>query len=162
MYPSDIFKESYDKSDALLYAGIVFAVFVFTAIVFFLYDLYILRGQRKLAAEARAASAVVRSLFPKEVAHKLMDEAAAVNAASGSGIGGEANRLKRKNSSIHDTNEKVKLRNFVANPGTPTGSDSNNSNKLSKPIADLFPSSTVLFAVRNDEKRYLRTKDRQL
>ena len=124
----------------------MFAVFVFTAIVFFLYDLYILRGQRKLAAEARAASAVVRSLFPKEVAHKLMDEAAAVNAASGSGNGGAPNSLTRQKSSIHDTNDKVKLRSFVANPGnTPTaGSDSNN---MSKPIADLFPSSTVLFAV---------------
>eukprot|EP00977_Amphora_coffeiformis_P022505 scaffold10917_cov155-Amphora_coffeaeformis.AAC.6 len=122
IYPSDEFHQAYKSKDALLYAGVVAAVFLFMMAVFFFHDLYLLRGQRKLATQAAKAQAVVRSLFPRDVGQQLMEEVD--NHSTGA-------------RSV--ATSKARLQNFVtkntAEPET-----------RSKPIADLFPETTVLFA----------------
>jgi hypothetical protein len=121
IYPSKEFHEAYSKQEATLYAIMVASIFLFTAFIFFLYDLYILQGQRKLAAQAARAEAVVQSLFPKEVGNRLMEEAG-------------HNRNK-----INNTTSKARLRNFVLKK------DDQDIGKAS-PIADLFPEATIVFA----------------
>jgi hypothetical protein len=120
IYPSKAFQESYSKREAVLYSVLVASIFLFTAFIFFLYDLYILRGQQKLVVQAARAEAVVQSLFPKEVGNRLMEEA-------------EQNRKET------NTTSKARLRNFVLKK------DEEDVSKA-KPIADLFPEASIVFA----------------
>lgn len=122
IYPSDEFRASYDSQDALLYSGLVGVVFVFTAMLFFLYDKYVQKRQAKVMSQAKRAEAIVTSVFPKEVGLRLIQQAERE----------EAERV---------SNKKM-LNNFLVEK-----SDAfDKPNKRRKPIADLFPETTVMFA----------------
>ncbi|KAL3937663.1 MAG: hypothetical protein SGBAC_007279 [Bacillariaceae sp.] len=122
IYPSDEFRASYDSKDALLYSGLVGVVFVFTAMLFFLYDKYVQKRQAKVMSQAKRAEAIVTSVFPKEVGLRLIQQAERE----------EAERV---------SNKKM-LNNFLVEK-----SDAfDKPNKRRKPIADLFPETTVMFA----------------
>eukprot|EP00980_Cylindrotheca_fusiformis_P017450 scaffold5439_cov132-Cylindrotheca_fusiformis.AAC.9 len=121
VYPSDEFLESYESDDAGLYAGLVAVVFIFTALLFFLHDKYSKKKQEQVAMQAKRAEAIVTSVFPKEVGLRLIQEAAK----------DEADKLSSKKM----------INNFLVEK-----TDAYDSGNRSKPIADLFPETTVMFA----------------
>jgi len=126
VYPTDEFRAHYESNDAILYAGLVGVVFVFTAILFFLYDKYVQKKQAKVISQAKRAEAIVTSVFPKEVGLQLIKQA------------------EREEAEKAVSNKKM-LNNFLVEKSEKFG-DRAGPNKRRKPIADLFPETTVMFA----------------
>ena len=140
LYPSEEFKSAYDTNKPIVYTVVVMALFLVTAGVFFLYDLLVERRQDKVMTTAKRSRALVTSLFPTQVADQLMENV-------------ETDDEKKKKSS-----KPVMMGNmtppaaFGPNAGVgdvrmvPLGGESAMAKRASKPIAELFPSATVLFA----------------
>jgi hypothetical protein len=126
IYPSDEFAQAYQSGDPILYALIVVGTFLFTAVVFYVYDTYQLSKQKVVLAAKARAEAVVSSLFPQHVGEKLMEE--------------QGQRLRRKSNNSN--------RGHIGEKPEAGGSASLESGirYQSKPIADLFPNTSVMFA----------------
>ena len=137
VYPSDDFYENYQSGEPVFYAGMVLVVFIFTAIVFFLYNIYVSKRQSKVMSQAERAEAIVTSVFPRDVGLRLIKEAE------------EAQQLKKKkyitntvfNGGMSALSSKRRLNNFLVNgAGDNNGIDNSGVvGRRSKPIADLFP-----------------------
>eukprot|EP00934_Nitzschia_sp_Nitz4_P001129 Nitzschia sp. Nitz4//scaffold132_size63325//9375//11592//NITZ4_006288-RA/size63325-snap-gene-0.49-mRNA-1//1//CDS//3329535308//1129//frame0 len=110
----------------MVYTLVVVCIFIFTISVFFVYDMFVERRQTKVLSTAERSNAIVSSLFPQAVALRLMEDA-----AGGQGGGGEAEHHR------HRMLEDEKWR---------RGLNSEDLNGGSKPIAELFPSASVMFA----------------
>jgi Adenylate and Guanylate cyclase catalytic domain len=95
---------------------------VFTSIVFLAYDAVIEKRQRKVMQSATRSSAIVSSLFPSKVRNRLYDES-----------------LPKANEKELSTQNRLK--NFMAKTEQRSVEPINTG-----PIADLFESTTVLFA----------------
>lgn len=72
IYPSQEFYELYSSSSPALYAGLVLLVFLFTAVVFLCYQKYMGKHHGEAVVRAARAEALVNSVFPKEIGHRLM------------------------------------------------------------------------------------------
>ena len=121
IYPSDEFAALYETNDPIKFAAIVAAVFVFTALVFFLYDCYVHKRQKKLKRSAERAENLVTSLFPKQVGEQLMEE---------------ADKDNKEKDNFRSLSERDNFLNEEGKGGNGKG----------KPIADLYPDTTVMFA----------------
>jgi hypothetical protein len=95
---------------------------IFTSIVFLVYDAVIEKRQRKVMLSATRSSAIISSLFPSKVRNRLYEETA------------PAQRLPEKESQTN------RMKHFMAK--TQRSVEPINTG----PIADLFESTTVLFA----------------
>lgn len=128
-YPTDEFKSTYTTDNPRNYAIAVSMIFVFTAVVFLGYDWAVARRQKKVLRTATRTQAIVASLFPENVQERILQEAEEESAPIVSRFRG--NRTKDQ------------LRNFLSDeePGAST-----KIGLKSKPIADLFPEATVIFA----------------
>jgi hypothetical protein len=111
----------------------VATIFVFTALMFLVYDRLVERRQRMILAKAVQSSAIVSSLFPKNVRDRLMQ--ANENDKAGN-VAGSNHRLKS----------------FLSG-------DSKQSEDNLQPIADLFPNCTVLFADISGFTAWSSTRD---
>jgi hypothetical protein len=133
IYPSRKFRESFDTSTPYIYAGIVALAFLVTAILLVVYDIMVNRRERKTIKAAARTQAIVTSLFPKEIAKKLVQEAVEASADS------KENAWKKKH---HDG--KTGLQSMLTE-----NRDLANGNRSmlgsSKPLADLFPEATIMF-----------------
>jgi class 3 adenylate cyclase len=109
-------QDDHVTSEPILLTVAVVLIFVFTSMVFFLYDWLVERRQKKVMKTAVQSSAIVSSLFPSQVRDRLfpMDDAKA-DADKG------------------NTPKGFRVRNNVAKAA-------------SSPVADLYPESTVMFA----------------
>ena len=131
VYPTDTFRDLYTSDDPLHYAIAVSLIFVFTAIVFLAYDWTVARRQNKVLRTATRTQAIVASLFPENVQERILQEA-----ESG----------KDQNVTRFRTNRtKYQLQNFL-NVAEDEPVDSGKMSLKSRPIADLFPEATVIFA----------------
>eukprot|EP00934_Nitzschia_sp_Nitz4_P007001 Nitzschia sp. Nitz4//scaffold300_size22576//11739//15615//NITZ4_008544-RA/size22576-augustus-gene-0.9-mRNA-1//1//CDS//3329546985//6991//frame0 len=120
VYPSDSFKSTLDENTPKIFAAVVACFFVLVVAVFFIYDSFVQRRNEKLVANAARSNAIVASLFPSNVRDRLINRPAKdLRASSG------AYNLKKYMSG--DTTI----------PEVPDDS---------KPLADLFLESTVMFA----------------
>jgi hypothetical protein len=100
-------------------------VFVFTAIMFILYDRLVERRQHIVLNKAATSTAIVSSLFPKNVRDRLMQV---------------DNNQENPDKTGDFMAPHHRLKSFLTNKA-------NSENDLGqKPIADLFPHTTVLFA----------------
>jgi hypothetical protein len=95
---------------------------IFTSIVFLVYDAVIEKRQRKVMLSATRSSAIISSLFPSKVRNRLYEETAPTQ------------RLPEKESQTN------RMKHFMAK--TQRSVEPINTG----PIADLFESTTVLFA----------------
>lgn len=100
------------------------AIFVFTALMFVLYDRLVERRQRLVMSTAKTSTAIVSSLFPEAITKRLMEQGASSSSNNKSNYVSANNRLKS-----------------FLNDG---GKDEDIVD--SQPIADTFPFTTVLFA----------------
>jgi class 3 adenylate cyclase len=124
IYPTSKFKSSSESNDPAIYTSVVVLIFVFAAVVFLLHDWQMRRLQTKVIQQATHSNAIVSELFPAGVRDQLLSQ-------QNKGVPGKT---------VYDGNTPAKdaLMDFV--------SDQNNSKESSRPIAELFPEATVLFA----------------
>jgi len=119
VYPTEADSEHYMTNDPIIIGVSVAAVFLFTLIMFFTYDALVERRQRLVLAKATQSTALVSSLFPKQVRDRLM--AMETDKRKGDAMIAPSHRLKT----------------FVNGLGQDSGD---------QPIADFFPNCTVCFA----------------
>jgi hypothetical protein len=134
VYPTTTYEDSYSSNNPLYYLLVVLAIFVATCVAFFVFDCLVQRKQRMLMESARKQNALVSSLFPKSIQKKLLDELEE----------GERARSKQNKSGT------AGLRNYLNEDAVDGKSlqshEEADGRKTSKPIADLFPETTIMFA----------------
>ncbi|CAB9528578.1 Receptor-type guanylate cyclase gcy [Seminavis robusta] len=131
VYPSKEMEDKYMTSDPLVFTIVAACIFLFTSLVFILYDCIVSRRQRIVMQRALASGAIVSSLFPENVKKQLYEER-------------EEEQKKEQ-----------RLKTFANPAGAGRASlisftQGNDFGtvlaKSSKPIADLFDNTTVFFA----------------
>jgi hypothetical protein len=122
-YPSQTMKDDHHTRDPIIFTIIAVAIFVFTALVFIAYDKLVAKRQRKVMETAIQSTAIVSSLFPSNIRDRLMED----------------NNVNKVHPNLLFQPNKSRLRTYL-NDGEP------NFDHSSKPIADLFTDTTVLFA----------------
>jgi class 3 adenylate cyclase len=121
LYPSSITKAQHVNHDPLKVAMLIVSVFVFTSLVFVLYTIAVAQRQRVVMDRAVASSAIVSSLFPSQVRDKVYQE----NEAE-----------LQKNWRLADGLSKLDA----------GGSQNATNDGVTRPIAEVFQHTTVLFA----------------
>jgi hypothetical protein len=135
VYPSAVFAERYNSSNPVQATTMLVFAFAFMITAFLMFDRFVGRRNRKLLVAMSQTNAIVSSLFPSNVRDRIFaqakdesDEKKALNGKS---------RLKTYLSSGNDGEDEM------------AGGDENDQYMYkTKPIADLFPETTVLFAGR--------------
>lgn len=136
VHATSAYAKTFTTNKPLYITLVVLMVFLFTAMVFVLYDFFVQRRQDKVMKTARRTTAIVTSLFPKNVVKKMMETDESL-----------------ENWTVNISG-KDKLRNFFDG-----GEDESNSNNQgieksasvfnTKPIADFFPGTNVPFSSSN-------------
>lgn len=130
IFPSPEMEEDYKTKRPAAYTAVVAAIFLFACIVFVAYDFLVAMRLKKVNSAAEKSATIVASLFPDGVRSRLLNP----------------EELKRRKSKT----TKSQLKQYLQDDAGPTAF--NNSGEFdqeilqSKPIADLFPNTTVIFA----------------
>jgi hypothetical protein len=93
IYPSEEMQQKYETNLPVIYTSVVGFVFVFTILVFVLYDCFVEKRQRIVASSAERSDAIVSSLFPKSVKDRLYSETAKANNDNYGNQGGSSMEL---------------------------------------------------------------------
>jgi hypothetical protein len=130
IYPTGAYQDQF-HSDLPIFLTIALALVMLSMLLTFLmYDYFVWRRNDKVAGVAARSEAIVASMFPSNVRDRLFE-----NTANSHSTPGTKSRLKR----------------FLSD-GVEFGSDENGvlgdgpAFLRTKPIADLFPATTILFA----------------
>ncbi|CAB9527346.1 Receptor-type guanylate cyclase gcy [Seminavis robusta] len=139
IYPSETLHDKYLTSKPAMYTAVVVLVFVLTTMVFVMYDFFVQLRNRKVVAKAKRSNAIVSALFPKNVRDRIMKEAEEQV---------EAELAANKKGRSRFAAPKTQLKSFLSD-GQKEKDDQQQQGVTAfggKPIADLFPSATVMFA----------------
>jgi hypothetical protein len=134
VYPTREFEEKYNSSNPIQATTMLVFAFAFMITAFLMFDTFVSRRNRKLLTAMSQTNAIVSSLFPSNVRDRIFAQA------------------KHDNDEKKAINGKSRLKTFLSdgNDGDNEmggGSDENDQYMYkTKPIADLFPETTVLFA----------------
>jgi hypothetical protein len=126
VYPSSKFLQTFKSNIPAIYAGVVAVAFLGIAFLMLVYDCMVNRRQRKTVKVAAGTQAIVTSLFPKEIARQMVQEAVEDSSAQPPNGEGGTNLDKLGGGDVEGN----------------LGIDS------SKPMADLFPDATVMVSSR--------------
>ena len=124
VYPTVEMYNFYNTNLPIVITVVIVLIFVFTAVMFFVYDRLVERRQRIVMNTAVKSSQIVSSLFPKQIRDRLFAE---------EGIDGP----------VHGT--KTKLKSFLSGSGE---HDETGRSNIDKPIADLCKSRLPHFKVK--------------
>eukprot|EP00980_Cylindrotheca_fusiformis_P025843 scaffold14714_cov108-Cylindrotheca_fusiformis.AAC.2 len=124
VYPSADLEHSFRTSNATLYTIVVVVIFIFTSLVFLLYDYFVRRRQTKVMERIVRQDKIVSNVFPTAIRDRLYRSQ------------NSQKNFKFEKDFGHDVGESFQELDFER--------DSNISG--SAPLADLFPSVTVVFA----------------
>jgi hypothetical protein len=124
VYPTRQFEESQRSNKPLFMAVAILCVSLFIVLAFIAFDCLVSHRQNRLMKTATKQHALVSSLFPKSIQKQLMEEVE------------DGMKTGKKFSSYG----KAGLRSYL------DGESRDNEATNSKPIADLFPETTVMFA----------------
>lgn len=146
LYPSQAMYDDFQSHTPLFLTVAVAAIFCITAIIFGGYDCVVQARQQKVMNNAARSNAIVSSLFPAEIRDRL--------------FGNEDPKNKNKEivSSLPESS-KFRLKSYLADEESPKDDGDDPDKKTSsempvhpkvdmyetKPIADLFPHTTVMF-----------------
>lgn len=155
VYPSQDFVETYNDKEPIYWTLFVVGIILVVLIAFVVYDIFAQKRQFKYLSSAAKSQAIVASLFPEEVQDRLFGKDAegkkepehyqesskfrlrhyldTENAADGDNEEGSAGKIS--------VTEQIPDANGLA-PNASTGMDMYQT----KPIADLFPNTTIMFA----------------
>ena len=129
IYPTQDLKAQYMTKRPIYYTLLVFFVFIFTSLIFIIYDCLVERRQRMVMESARTSDAIVSSLFPSKVKEKLYKK--------------DENRKLEEAKLVTQNVLKDPRMSITALPNH-YGEDMNNT--VGPPIAELYPETTILFA----------------
>jgi hypothetical protein len=127
--PTTEFHKVYETNEPILFSMMIFVVFFFTTMVFVVYDCTVQRRQNTVLATAKRYDSIISSMFPKNVQQRIMEEAQ------------EKSNQAVESKGYFGFAAKTNLHDFVK-----TGMEESEMAVKSKPIADLFPEATVMFA----------------
>jgi class 3 adenylate cyclase len=130
IFPSKMMEDSFTSNKPALYTIVIVLVFVFTAMVFLLYDYLVQRRHDKVMATAKRTDAIASSLFPSNVRERMFKDAEEQ---------AERDVQNKKNMGAHATG-KNRLKDFLDE------GDTGGKAFDTKPIADLFSETTIMFA----------------
>jgi class 3 adenylate cyclase len=141
VYPTKEFEDGYHTNLPLQMTLCVAAAFCFMILTFLGYDWFVQRRNQKVVGAAARANAILSSLFPKNVRDRLFAEKEME----------EDKKLAGQKKPLLDLpGNKARLTSFLNNEGgdTNTEEDADDDDFMykTKPIADLFPETTILFA----------------
>jgi class 3 adenylate cyclase len=140
VYPSNEFRERYHSNEPWQITLVVVLIFVFTSLLFLLYDFIVRRIQEKVLSSAKRSEAIVSSLFPAVVRERLFRDGSNQTGAQDSS-GSTALTDTRRGQFGHGLmNHKARLKSYLTHP------PSLDMCRDLEPIADLFPNTTILFA----------------
>eukprot|EP00980_Cylindrotheca_fusiformis_P008513 scaffold1807_cov140-Cylindrotheca_fusiformis.AAC.5 len=122
VYPSKDLEKSFQTNNAAIYTAVVAVIFIFTSLVFLLYDYFVRRRQTKVMERILRQDKIVANVFPTAIRDRLYKSQRNL---------GDYTDLP--NSGFNDGFEELDFE-----------GDSNISGAA--PLADLFPSVTVVFA----------------
>lgn len=122
IYPSNDMQDDFITSDPVIFALAAALIFLFTSAVFVLYDCIVARRQRMVLERALTSGAIVSSLFPENVKEQLYEE--------------------KKQQQKTESN----VSKFISNPDMEVNADITAGKPTTRPIADLFHNTTILFA----------------
>ena len=128
VYPAEGLESAYETPMPWIFAVLVFIVIAIFMAAFICYDKFVQDRQEEVLAQAARSSAIVASLFPSNVRDRILQQAE------------EQNDLRR--SKKLGTTGKTQLKSFLSDGMA----ENANNDDGSKPIADLFPNTTVMFA----------------
>ncbi|KAL7562532.1 hypothetical protein ACA910_008238 [Epithemia clementina (nom. ined.)] len=131
IYPSDSMRNDWESSIPLYFAYAVAGTFFAITVTFFIYDGFVRRRNKVVVQAAARSNKIVASLFPSNVRDRLLAE------EEGAGFQRHG-----------EQGTQTRLKNFLANDA-PSALDLEETDDLmfkTKPIADLFPETTILFA----------------
>lgn len=126
VYPTEQFESAYRSKEPVYFVIGVLAIFFFTALAFMIFDWLSQKRQNGLINTAMRQNALVSSLFPKNIQKKLMEEI-------------DEGATKNKSG-------KAGLRNYLTNGEEEPKQPEHGGKFQTKPIADLFPETTIMFA----------------
>ncbi|CAB9505095.1 natriuretic peptide receptor 2 [Seminavis robusta] len=124
VYPSQDTEDEYVNNEPIIFTLIVAGVFLFTSLVFILYDWLVARRQRIVMDKAVQSTAIVSSLYPKQVRDRMFEQ--------------ERNDTSKQDNQWRRSVEKESRVDKLASL--------NDSIKSDTPIADSYEACTVLFA----------------
>mmetsp|Transcript_34534 Transcript_34534/g.54014 ORF Transcript_34534/g.54014 Transcript_34534/m.54014 type:complete len:1188 (-) Transcript_34534:311-3874(-) len=144
VYPSEDLHDAYVSNAPVNWTVFITGIFLVLALGFLIYDLFVQKRQNRVITDAARSNAIVSSLFPAEVRDRLF---------------GKDNK-KDENIDYHShlpETSKFRLRNYLAEEDGKQENDqpvdeavaqanANADVYETKPIADLFPNTTVMFA----------------
>eukprot|EP00980_Cylindrotheca_fusiformis_P009000 scaffold1926_cov108-Cylindrotheca_fusiformis.AAC.4 len=119
MYPSAELEDSFRTNNDIVYTVVVIVIFVFTTLVFLLYDFSVGRRQRTVMERIMKQDRIVADVFPTAIRDRLYE-----HQADSADLEGDDEPLVLDNSLLIKSS----------------------SNSGSLPLAELFPSVTVVFA----------------
>lgn len=124
IYPTQEFYDTYMTNQPWIYTGIAIALFILTALSFHLYDRLMKQQHEKVIKAANLSNALVSSLFPESVRSRIV-----------------ADQQQQSNK-----NQRSSSKSIIIHHSKKEGSTERRTSTTSKPIADLFPRVTVMFA----------------
>jgi hypothetical protein len=154
IYPSSQLETSSTSNGPLVFTLVMVLLFISAAFCFWTRAFYLQKRQQETMHEAARSNAIVSSLFPDEIRERLFrgDDGEANENGDGewkeSNSGNDNNKNEK---SVHEA-QKFRLKTFLDENGGPDdngklGATTNKGSIVeSKPIADLFVNTTVLFA----------------
>jgi hypothetical protein len=122
VHPTSAFEDEHRTNEPLIYAIATFSIFIFTTLVFGIYDFRVRRRQAKVMDAAIRTNNIVSSLFPQNVRDRMYEQK---NGQTGRDLG---------------TSKESRFQRFLNGEG-----DTAAGNSEDNVIADLFPHVTVLF-----------------
>lgn len=135
--PSSEYHDEYKSNDPLIFTIVILVVFFFTAMVFAFYDCMVQRRQDIVIATARRSQEILSSLFPKNIQKRMMKEAEQ-----------KAKDAVKGNRKHFTFSAKARLGDFLSSgefkPDNKEEISGDSTND--KPLADLFPEVTLMFA----------------
>jgi hypothetical protein len=159
IYPSQAMMDAYTTSLPVFLTVAIGMIFVFTTIMFFVYDRLVERRQRLVLRTAEQSNAIVSSLFPEMVHQRLL--LGDTDGTNGDGTNGKSSHtIKGGNGGGGGgggrnafSTPQSRLKSYLADGGDEDG-------ELDvKPIADLFPECTVMFCDISGFTAWSSTRD---
>jgi class 3 adenylate cyclase len=132
IYPTQIYENTFLTNGPAIFTSVIAMVFLFTAGMFLSYDFMVQRRQLRVVSAAERTTAIVASLFPKSIQKRIMEEAEEQAAM-------ENDKVKNR----FGFAPKSQLRDFLSDG---SALETGESAFKTKPIADLFPDTTIMFA----------------
>eukprot|EP00980_Cylindrotheca_fusiformis_P003630 scaffold814_cov100-Cylindrotheca_fusiformis.AAC.12 len=139
IYPSGELESKIKSNTPAIVASAVAMLFLFATLGFCAYDVLAVKRQRKATESAAKTKAIVNSLFPSDFQDRLFQDEEEAN----------LDKSEPSENEALDPNvaQKMRLKNYLQEADL-AGKKMGLTEEIteSKPIADLFPNTTVLFA----------------